>query len=79
MNKINNTAISSARQKAFDLVNEMLSEGMPIVIVDMILDLVSSQVKATLHNQIEQEKLAMAELFEQEQYEQVFEAQEICE
>ena len=56
MKKINNTAIVKARQDMFDLVNTMLSDGMPIAIVDMVLDFVSSQVKVTLQKHIEQEK-----------------------
>lgn len=62
MKKINNTAIVKARQDMFDLVNTMLSDGMPIAIVDMVLDFVSSQVKVTLQKHIEQEKAeALAE------------------
>lgn len=64
MKKINNTAIVKARQDMFDLVNTMLSDGMPIAVVDMVLDFVSSQVKVTLQKHIEQEK--SEELAEQE-------------
>ena len=64
MKKINNTAIIEARQEVFDVVNKMLGEGMPIVIVDMILDLVLSQVKTTLQKQVEQEKAEAAAMQE---------------
>ncbi len=56
MKKINNTAIVKARQDMFELVNTMLADGMPIAIIDMVLDFVSSQVKVTLQRHIEQEK-----------------------
>ena len=56
MKRINNTAIIEARQEVFNVVNKMLGDGMPIAIVDMVLDFVSSQVKVTLQKHIEQEK-----------------------
>ena len=64
MKKINNTAIIEARQEVFDIVNKMLGNGMPIAVVDMILDLVSSQVKTTLQQQVEREKAEMVAMQE---------------
>ena len=64
MKKINNTAIIEAKQEVFDVVNKMLGNGMPIAVVDMILDLVSSQARITLQKQVDQEKAEAAAMQE---------------
>lgn len=78
MNKINNTTIANARQRMFDLVNEMLMEGMPIAIIDIVIDLVSSQVKTTLQNHIEQEKIVMSNINHESQGQETFATSEDC-
>ena len=62
MNTINNTAIVEAKSKLVKTVNEILQSGVPIAIVDLMMDIIGSEVKTTLQNQIQQEAKQSAEL-----------------
>jgi hypothetical protein len=71
MNTINNTSIVEAKTKLTKTINEILQSGMPIAVLDLMIDIVSSEVKVILQNHLKQEaqQLADQEQVESEQIE----------
>ena len=61
MNTINNTMIIQSKRKLLNTVNEILQSGMPISILDLMIDNISAEVKMTLQNQLQQEERQLAE------------------
>lgn len=61
MKTINNTIIVDAKKKLTNNINEILQSGLPIAVVDLILDGIVSEVKTVLQNHLQQEAKQMAE------------------
>ena len=57
-----NTTIIEAKKKMLKTVNEILQSGVPISIIDMILDSISIEVKTALQLQLKQEEKDLTEL-----------------
>lgn len=56
MNKGVNTIIVEAKAKLVESVNEILKEGVPIAMVDIMLDLITMEIKNSVKYQVEQEQ-----------------------
>ena len=61
MNTINNTSIVEAKTKLTKTINEILQSGMPIAVLDLMIDIVSNEVKVVLQNHLKQEAQQLAD------------------
>lgn len=57
-----NTIIVEAKKAMLNTVNEILHSGVPISVVDMMLDVISNEVKTALKLQLDNEAQSLTEL-----------------
>lgn len=59
-----NTTISEAKSKLVNTINEIIRSGVPITVVEMMIDLVSYEVKNNVQSTLAQEEKLISEQVE---------------